>query len=222
MLATAVRDRPFEWEQHLRRLCLAYNTSVHPTTGFSPFYLMFGRQVRMPVDIMLGTATSPAHRIPEYVSNLRTSLETAYEYVRDRMGHKLEEQKACYDTKTCGKSFEAGDLVWLHNPVVPRGKSRKLHQPWTGPYKVVKKVAESVYRLQHTQSHRKRPVVHFNRLKSCSPDTRLPQVNKACPQVEQLSDPPVGSGLELVDDPGPEVGGVSTRATRKATGPCKF
>ena len=217
MLATAVRDRPFECEQYLRRLCLAYNTSVHPTTGFSPFYLMFGRQVRMPVDIMLGTATSHAHRIPEYVSNLRTSLETAYEYVRDRMGHKLEEQKARYDTKTCGKSFEAGDLVWLHNPVVPRGKSRKLHQPWTGPYKVVKKVAESVYGLQHTQRHRKRPVVHFNRLKSCSPDTRLPQVNKACPQP---SDPPVGSGLELVNDPGPEVGAPeSVSAPERPTEP---
>ena len=34
MLATAVTDRPFEWEQHLRHLCFAYNTSVHPTTGY--------------------------------------------------------------------------------------------------------------------------------------------------------------------------------------------
>ena len=30
-----------------------------------------------------------------------------------------------------------GDLVWLHSPVVPRGSSRKLHHPWTGPYKIV-------------------------------------------------------------------------------------
>ena len=50
MLATAVSKRPFQWESHLRRLYLAYNTSVHQTTGYSPFFLMFGRQVRMPVD----------------------------------------------------------------------------------------------------------------------------------------------------------------------------
>jgi len=55
MLAMAVRDQPFEWEQHIRRLCFAYNTSVHPTTGFSPFSLMFGRQAQMPMDIVLGT-----------------------------------------------------------------------------------------------------------------------------------------------------------------------
>ena len=55
MLAAAVSDRPFEWELHLRRLCHAYNTSIRPTTGFSPFFLMFSRQTRMPADIMLGT-----------------------------------------------------------------------------------------------------------------------------------------------------------------------
>ena len=61
MLSTAARDNPFYWESHLRPLCMAYNTSVHPTTGFSPFFLMFGRQVRMPVD--------------EHVANLKKRLE---------------------------------------------------------------------------------------------------------------------------------------------------
>ena len=38
MLAKAARERPFHWEEHLPRLCLAYNSSVHPTTGYAPFY----------------------------------------------------------------------------------------------------------------------------------------------------------------------------------------
>ena len=42
MLSMAVTERPFEWERHLPRLCLAYNTSVHPTTGYSPFSLCLG------------------------------------------------------------------------------------------------------------------------------------------------------------------------------------
>ena len=42
MLSKSVHERPFEWEDHIRRLCLAYNTSVNPTTGHTPFYLMFG------------------------------------------------------------------------------------------------------------------------------------------------------------------------------------
>ena len=82
---------------------------------------------------MLGTTTTTPSTIPEYVTNLRTSLEKAYEYVRKRMGHQLEQQKDRYDARSHGKAFEAGDLVWLHNPAVPRGRSKKLHRPWTGP-----------------------------------------------------------------------------------------
>lgn len=75
MLATAARDRPFDWEDHLRRLCIAYNSSVHPTTGYTPFYLMFGRQVKMPIDIMYGTGKIDMCRgtMPEYVANLKTN-----------------------------------------------------------------------------------------------------------------------------------------------------
>ncbi|ETW94333.1 MAG: hypothetical protein ETSY2_49945 [Candidatus Entotheonella gemina] len=126
MLATAVTDHPFEWEQDLRRLCLAYNTSIHPTTGYSPFSLMFGRQARMPVDIMLGTTVPSSSTIPQYVATLRGSLETAYAYVRKHMGHQLEQQKKQYDLKTSGCPFKCGDLVWLHSTVVPPGEIEEI------------------------------------------------------------------------------------------------
>ena len=205
MLATAVYDRPFEWEQHLPRLCHAYNTSVHPTTGSSPFYLMFGRQARMPVDVMLGTATQTSCSIPQYVANLRNSLETAYEYVRSQMGHKQEQQRDRYNAKAHGKAFETGDQVWVHTPAVPRGRSKKLHRPWTGPFRVLEKLSKSVYRLQHVRTPRKRVTVHFNRLKPCHPDTRPPEPrtpSEQHPRVPPTSVPgaATGMGLELLDD----------------------
>ena len=55
MLASTVEEDPSNWEQHLRKVCMAYNTSVHPSTGYAPFYLMFGRLARLPVDIMYGS-----------------------------------------------------------------------------------------------------------------------------------------------------------------------
>ena len=54
----------------------------------------------------------------------------------------------------------------LHSTVIPRGHSRKLHCPWTGPYKVINKLSDIIYRTQRCHG-RKRLVVHFNRLKSC-------------------------------------------------------
>ena len=78
MLATAVGDNLFEWEKNLRRLCVAYNTSIHPTTVFSPFAPMFGRQAPIPMDIILGTAAPFSITVPQYVTNLHKNLEVAY------------------------------------------------------------------------------------------------------------------------------------------------
>lgn len=201
MLAKAVRERPFEWESHLQRLCLAYNTSIHPTTGYSPFFLMFGRKVRMPVDIMYGSSTPQKLTVPQYVADLRASLSAAYEGVRKEMGCKLERQKELYNKKAHGEPYNPGDLVCLHNPAVPQGRSRKLHHPWTGPYRIVNRISDAVYRIQHVKIRRKRLVVHFDRLKPCPPDIRLPQITKHQPRVAGPLQPApsLGSSLELFD-----------------------
>ena len=54
MLATSTEDHPEDWEQSIRKVWMAYNASVHPSTGFSIFYSMFGRQARLPVDQIYG------------------------------------------------------------------------------------------------------------------------------------------------------------------------
>ena len=51
------RRHPFDWEKQLCPLCMAYNTSVHPTTGYFPFVFMFGRQAHMPIDLMYDSPT---------------------------------------------------------------------------------------------------------------------------------------------------------------------
>ena len=56
MLATAVLERHFEWEDHLHHLCMVYNSSIQATTKYTPFYLMFGRQAKMPIDVVYGCA----------------------------------------------------------------------------------------------------------------------------------------------------------------------
>ena len=81
-------------------------------------------------------------------------------------------------------------------------RQKKLHHPWTGPFKVVSRLSDVTYRIQNVQSRRNRLVVHFNRLKACPPHMRLNQ-EKAPLQHHQHSLPPepVGSNLEIIDDP---------------------
>ena len=69
-----------------------------------------------------------------------------------------------YDQKAHGKAYKKRNLVWLHNAAVPKGKSKKFHKPWEGPFRVVKKMTDVTYLVQLFSNHRKR-VVHFDRLK---------------------------------------------------------
>ena len=55
MLATSIDKNQENWEDHIRAVCMAYNTGRQPTTGYSPFYLMFGRQAKLPIELAYGS-----------------------------------------------------------------------------------------------------------------------------------------------------------------------
>ena len=50
MLKSLSGNEKKDWKSFLPKLAFAYNSTVNKTTGFSPFYLMFGRQSILPID----------------------------------------------------------------------------------------------------------------------------------------------------------------------------
>ena len=56
MLKARVEDNPATWDEHLDFCVMAYRSSVHFSTGHNPFELMFGREMRIPLDVMVGGA----------------------------------------------------------------------------------------------------------------------------------------------------------------------
>lgn len=53
-LATFVEDHQGDWDLHLLLLLMSYQTAVHETTRLSPAMLMFGRELRVPLDLLIG------------------------------------------------------------------------------------------------------------------------------------------------------------------------
>eukprot|EP00731_Ephydatia_muelleri_P013115 Em0007g425a len=224
MLASTVEEDPSNWEQHLRKVCMAYNTSVQPSTGYTPFYLMFGRLARLPVDIMYGSCPTEPVLPHQYVKTLKDTLESAYTKARKHMHATAMRSEELYNRRVHGQEYEVGDLVWLNNPVVPRGRSRKLHCPWTGPFKIIKKLSSVVYRIQDKRpGSRKRVVVHFDRLKPCPADIRMKPVGEDLHNSDANEQPVQfpGSDLQFFEDDDHDVmvDSTETNVTRKADQP---
>ena len=111
-----------------------------------------------------------------------------------------------------GELYQVGDLVWLHTTVLAHNNTKMLHHPWTGPYRVVKRLTDSTYRIQLSSNQHKRLVVHFNRLKPCStgaqtaaaedpsaPESTNPQLENSSSVQGNSRSLPIGAGLEVVE-----------------------
>ena len=85
MLATTTQNHPFDWEDQLPKVCMAYNTSVQASTGYTPFFLMFGRQARMPIDLMYGSGRKREVPTTQYATTMKKALEEAYRSVREKL-----------------------------------------------------------------------------------------------------------------------------------------
>ena len=205
MLAATVHEHPGDWDKKLRLVCMAYNTSVHQSTGFSPFFSIVWPSSEATCRSCLWDCPYGRDDNTGVCQKPATTLEEAYSTVRNRTGAALERQKELYNRKVHGDEYQVGDLVWLHNPVIPKGAKRKLHCPWTGPYRVVKKLSTVVYRIQDT-NRRKRLVVHFDRLKPCpsmqaarpGKDHSPQEVENQLPLMQEHCH--VGTDLRIVDD----------------------
>ena len=120
--------------------------------------------------------------------------------VREKFNLKQNRQKENYDKRIHGEPFSKDNLVWLHDTQVPKRTAHKFHRPWQGQYKVIKQISDQNYRIKSSRSG-KNLVVHFDCLKLCPPDMRLPigQKNPIPRNLPTKITPPVGSQAEIVE-----------------------
>lgn len=154
-----------EWDEKLPLLTLAYRSTVHEVTGYSPNYVMLGREVMLPLDIMMGTISDDQRRpVLEYVSNLKTQLNVCFTEVREHLKAQGERQRKYYNLSSHGQSFEVGEVVYMVEKTKKIGVSPKLSPKWLGPFIVVQTLG-TIYEIQLTP--RKSKMVHFDMLKKC-------------------------------------------------------
>ncbi|GFX93612.1 retrovirus-related Pol polyprotein from transposon 412 [Trichonephila clavipes] len=162
-LSLVVSKNQQDWDQKVPLFLLAYRSAVHETTGYSPSQMLFGRDLRLPCDLLFGRPPDTPSSPEEYVQNLQARFEDVHNLARERINLRTEKMKTRYDTKATGHQFKEGDKVWFYNPTRRKELSPKLQSHWDGPYTILKIINDVVIRIRKSTNSKPR-VVHYDRL----------------------------------------------------------
>ena len=167
LLSMYVNEQHDNWDEMLSAITFAYNTSRQETTGYTPFFLLFGREPRLPIDVVFGS--SPVGDViissSDYANDLISRLSNARSLLKVRMGIMQSKQAHYYNNRRRESEFKEGDIVLVYKPIRKVGRADKLIHHFVGPYKVIRKITPLNYEIQLLSRRKKSEIVHVCRMK---------------------------------------------------------
>ena len=103
------------WSEHLPELLMAYNATCSAVTRYSPYYLLFGRRPRIPVDYLFPTLHVLPHQTKMEVSvvAMQKRLKEAFAVARCLTSEEVAKQCHYYDCKARAVALQPGDVVMV-------------------------------------------------------------------------------------------------------------
>ena len=177
ILGKVVAENQRDWDVHLPYAVAAYRATIHESTGYSPNYLMYGHEVRAPLDVVMGlpvTGSPPGIPVHDFVDEKLGQMRAAYRAVRENLNKAAERQKHYYDLRVKPASFHPNDSVWLWTTRRKQGRTPKWQRRFVGPYVVVEKTGPVNYSIKRSAKS-KSFIVHVDKLRPhLSPDSGNP------------------------------------------------
>ena len=157
-----------DWDDHLPAVICAYRATPHDSTGVTPFKMLYGREIAMPIDLQfdLGERIEVPRCAIAYVDWVRDSLRLSHEFARGRLQVSAKRQKKNYQEHSRDAVFKRGDWVWK---VDPQRRYGKLHPKNTGPWLVIARISEVVYKVQRSEAFDPK-LVHVDKLSKYYPE----------------------------------------------------
>ena len=157
-----VGRRHNDWDQRLSMVEFVYNNAVHSSTGFTPFYLCYGRHPVNPANLLAGADTKNV-TAEDWMETLSKDLLQA----RENLAKAQDRQKRYADKKRRPLELQAGDEVLLSTKylnIAGVGPSHKFGPLYIGPFKV-QECYTTAYKLELPEHIRVHPIFHVSQLK---------------------------------------------------------
>lgn len=167
-IAKLVSNEDKEWDNFVDATLFAYRTKKHKTTGYTPFYLMYGRQATLPIELKIPGVVEPNEDKDPLLSRLYhliEQLENDRQNVKNKVTQEQQRQKERHDQKGVSEKLKIGDKVLVERSWLKTNFSAKLEDKWMGPYYIHDVLKDNVYKLRTLEGRLVRNLVHGNRLK---------------------------------------------------------
>ena len=156
-----------DWPEILPGIMMAYrSTPATQSTQYSPFFMLYGREMRLPIDTVL----QPKDHLPQdckvHLSRILQNLEVCRKLAGQNIKEAQDKYKYQYDKRAKVPDYHPAQRVWLYCTKVPTGKAPKLHRKWVGPYYITMLGPNHTYRLRNCKTNAEvKSLVNAMRLK---------------------------------------------------------
>ena len=177
MLGTLDDAKKEHWRRHVCHLVHAYNCTKHSSTGMSPYFLLFGREPRLPIDVSFGLPQEAgSESLRKYAVDLKEKLRRAHELAKSASDRAAAGAKLQYDKHVREHALGPGDHVLIRN--VGLKGPHKLANRWSSDvFKVLRRVSPDmpVYKVGPLSGDGPARVLHRNMLLPCGQMAEEPQ-----------------------------------------------
>jgi len=166
MLAKYASEK--DWDSYVPYVLSAYRSTYNSSIGETPYYMLFGRQMILPVDSLLDAGAAYWTDRSDYCDEIAYRLHEAHERAKQRLrgiADSREEQNAEIKNP---KEFKVGEQVLVLSVPSKKENPKLRSNVWKGPFQVLERISLVNYRLDippSTRGQAMHDVIHVSRLK---------------------------------------------------------
>jgi hypothetical protein len=228
MLSKVVDDNQSTWQDRLAGVTASYNAAYHEATGYSPYFIMYGREYRTPIDLAMGIGeTAYGNNTIDYVDQLQRHLSEAYAEVNNKLRTYTQRMKQRYDLRVREQPLQSGQFAMFYIPQRKIGRNQKWRR-LCKLVRVTKRLNDVLYCVQLSpRAHN--IIAHIDRLRRFDGDVPEPWktfVNRAATTDRSSTDGPstdnrIGACETSTDRPSTDRSSTDGPSTDHRIGACE-
>jgi hypothetical protein len=165
MLRCYVSSNQRDWATFLLFCLYAIRTSVSKSTHETPAFLVYMRDIELPLDLVLKEPPPTMIDVPTYKEVAIHNIKLAWKQAKQHIQTEQQRQTEYYNRSTYVPKIQIGDLVYVDTHPNKKGMCKKLAPKFTGPYRVIDKNATNLKLTALNKPSAEPRWFHLNRCK---------------------------------------------------------